>query len=120
MNAAGFGWPVTGPLGLPVIVPDSFMVRPAGRLPLPGTRVNVRGATPPVTGILVLYGIPFEAHGISLPVTVPHAGFVIVKVSGCSTVIVAVFVLLVLATEVAVRVTLNVADRPLGAVYVTE
>ena len=36
------------PVGLPLIVPDWLIVRPAGRLPEP--IVSVKGATPPVTG----------------------------------------------------------------------
>jgi hypothetical protein len=44
---------------------------------------------------------------------------VVVKVTGRTTLIVAVFVTFVSVREVAVRVTLNAADRLPGGVYVT-
>ena len=102
------------------MTPDVFKLKPAGRPPLPETSENLYGVTPPVTGIVALYGAPFDPHGICAEVgVVLHTEFVIVKVSGNSTVIVAVLVAVVFATAVAVRVTLKDAAKPEGAVYVT-
>jgi hypothetical protein len=70
-----------------------------------------------VTAIVALYGTPFDPHGNCAEVgVVLQTEFVIVKVRGNSTVIVAVLVALVFATAVAVSVTLNDAAKPAGAV----
>jgi len=50
----GFGCPLTGPEGLPVITPDWFICRPAGNAPLPDRTENLSGDTPPDTAIVWL------------------------------------------------------------------
>jgi hypothetical protein len=102
-----------GPVGLPVIAPDALSCNPTGRLP--DASEKFRGATPPVTTIVVLYGTPFDPHGICV-VDVPHTVFKMLNVSGNSTVIVAVFVEFVLAIDVAVSVMVSALDNPDGAV----
>jgi hypothetical protein len=90
---------------MPAVVPalDVTSFRHAGSAGI----LKVYGATPPVNEIVVLYPTPFSPFGSTHGSTPVGLQFAVKKVGAGSTVIVAVAVTDVDATDVAVRVTVS-------------
>jgi hypothetical protein len=97
-------------VGVPVIAPvDAFRLSPGGSVPV--VTVHVSGVTPPTDASVTEYAVPTVA-----PASAP-AVVVIPRFTGTFTVTVPTTP--VVATDVAVIVTVNAVPTVVGAVYVT-